>query len=144
MKPTRTWILIANGGVAGILEHTGPGHGLVRLENSWTAEPEAEFADRPGRSFKRLGPLRHGFEPHGAGGETHEAFARVLAADLSRLRQENRFDRLIICAPPSMLGSLRKHLGDPLKADITAEIPKDLMNVPAAKLPAHFSKVLAV
>ncbi len=142
MKPTKTWILIANGSGAGMVEHTGPGKGLSLLDMTWTAEPVAEFSDKPGRSFKRVGPTRHGLQS--AGVEQNEAFARTLAADLWELRSQNRFDRLVIVAPPGLLGNLRKQLPEPLKADITAEIPKDLTNVPATRLPEHLSAVLAV
>ena len=142
MRPTRTWILIANGSGAGMLEHNGPGKGLSVLDLSWTAEPVAEFSDRPGRSFKRVGPTRHGLQSHGA--DQNEAFARTLAAELWELRSQNRFDRLILCAPPALLGHLRKHLPEPLKADVTEEIPKDLTQLPATKMPSHFAAVLPV
>ena len=144
MKPIRTWILIANGSSAGVAEHTGPGRGLSMLGHKWTAETEAEYADRPGRSSKCVGPLRHSCEPHGTGNDQHEAFARMLAGELSSLRNGDGFDRLIICAPPALLGTLRKHLPDTLAQAVTAEISKDLTNIPAIKLAEHFSNVLAV
>ena len=144
MKSIRTWILIANGSSAHMAEHTGPGRGLSMLAHNWTAEPEAEHADRSGRSFKRIGPTRHGFEPHGAGNEQHEAFARLLTGKLSSLHAGNHFDRLIVCAPPALLGTLRKHMPDTLTDVVSTEIAKDLTNIPAIKLPAHFFEVLAV
>ncbi len=144
MKPIRTWILIANGSSAHMAEHTGPGRGLSMLAHKWSAEPEAEHTDRPGRSFKRVGPMRHSFEPHGAGNEQHEAFARLLADKLSGLHNGDRFDRLIVCAPPALLGTLRKHMPDALTDVVSAEIAKDLTNIPAIKLPAHFTEVLAI
>ena len=34
MKPTRTWVLIADGARARILENDGPNHGLTAIEGS--------------------------------------------------------------------------------------------------------------
>ena len=114
MKPIGTWILIANGSSAHMAEHTGPGRGLSMLAHKWSAEPETEHADRPGRSFKRVGPTRHGFEPHGAGNEQHEAFARLLAeniddAGIAALREaQAALDR----------GQASKQAGRRLEADL--------------------------
>jgi len=144
MKPIRTWILVANGVQATLVEHTGPGHGLADVGIRWTAEPAQAHRDGLGRAFDRKGSSRHRIEPHHAGAQAHEAFARRLAGDLWRLRAENRFDRLIICAPPALLGSLRKQMPTPLKADIMAEISKDLTQVPTAKLPTELAHALAV
>lgn len=145
MKPIKTWILIADSSRARIVENTGPGRGLHPLAKmSWTAPQPSEFEDDPGRSFGSAGSMRHKMEPHQGNGERSDVFARALFTDLARLKRARRFDRLILCAPPAMLGSLRKHLPDQLRSDVTAEIAKDLVQISPAKLPGHFSHVLAV
>ncbi len=145
MKPIKTWILIADANRAHIAENTGPGHGLRSLADlCWTAPQQAEFEDRPGRSFGSVGSLRHKMEPHQGNRHPGEEFARSLFADLLKQRRAGRFDRLILCAPPAMLGHLRKQLPEQLKADVTAEVAKDLVAIAPARLPEHFSHVLAI
>ena len=60
MKPTRTWIVIADGDQAKIFEHDGPGKGLravkdVQLEQEHLKASDI-MADKPGRSMSSAGP----------------------------------------------------------------------------------------
>jgi len=145
MKPIKTWILIADSSRAHIVEHRGPGRGLHPVANrSWSAPKPGEFEDDPGRSFSSAGAMRHKMEPHQGNVERGDAFARALFTDLAKLKRARQFDRLILCAPPAMLGSLRKHLPDQLTSDVTAEVAKDLVQISPAKLPGHLAHVLAV
>ncbi|MCR9139678.1 MAG: host attachment protein [Alphaproteobacteria bacterium] len=145
MKPIKTWILIADSNRAHMVENTGPGHGLRQLPDiGWSAPQQAGHKDDSGRSFNSVGSMRHKMEPNQRTGEHGEAFARAMFADLVRLKQRGGFDRLILCAPPAMLGHLRKQLPDQLKSDVTAEVAKDLTQIALARLPAHFSDVLAI
>ena len=55
MKKTVTWILIADGNQARVLEHGGPGKGLLSVKGlDWSIPPlqtQDINADRPGRSL---------------------------------------------------------------------------------------------
>lgn len=145
MKPIITWILIADSNHAHVVENTGPGHGLQRVAHqNWTAPQPVEFEDGPGRSFSSSGPLRHKMEPRRKTTEPGESFAKAIFADLMNLRRAKRFDRLILCAPPAMLGCLRKQLPDRLEPDVTVQVAKDLVHTDPLKLPRHFSHVLAI
>ncbi|MDF1774499.1 MAG: host attachment protein [Rhizobiaceae bacterium] len=145
MKPIKTWILIADASGGRIYENTGPGRGLEPVENrNWKAPKEADFADQPGRSFSSHGSARHKMEVHAGHNEPADILAKEIMEDLMQSRHKNLFERLILCAPPAMLGRLRKQLPDQLKADVTAEIAKDLVGTPPLELPGHFSDVLAV
>ncbi len=144
MKPTKTWILIANSKEAFLLENTGPGHGLRKLEGkTWSWQPGPDYSDQPGRSFDSHGQGRHKMEPH-QGGDDEVDFSKKLMGDLAGEYRKESFDRLILCAPPSMLGKLRKELPDELAQVIAAELDKDLVPIPKADLPTHFETVLAV
>ena len=145
MKPIKTWILIADGSGGRIFENTGPGRGLEPVEDrSWTAPLEADFADQPGRSFTTHGSARHKMEVHAGHHEPADVLAKDIMEELLQARRKNLFERLILCAPPAMLGRLRKQLPDQLKADVTAEIAKDLVGTAPVELPAHIADVLAV
>src|SRR3954469_364542 len=113
MKPTRTWILVADGGGARILEALGKGHGLHAISGS---ESRAENApshelgrERPGRVHESVGTTRHAIEPRR---DPHKAletlFADQLATMLGKYAAARAFDRLVILAPPAMLVDLRK------------------------------------
>src|SRR3546814_295020 len=57
MKPTRSWIVIADGAQARILENHGPGKGLVTLPAGvmqTTSSPSRDIdTDRPGRGYNQ-------------------------------------------------------------------------------------------
>ena len=145
MKPRRTWILIAGSTAARIVEHRGPGSGLSELpDKTWQAPVSAGFDDRQGRTFNSLGSSRHKMEPRNKAAPEQLQFAAQLVADLTQCLQRKLFDDLILCAAPSMLGSLRKQLTGPLKSVLRAEIAKDLNAIAVQKLAPHFEEVLAI
>src|SRR6218665_1687876 len=60
MKPTVTWIVIADGNEAKIFEHRGPGKGLQAVPDMHFEQAPLKaseiMADKPGRSFSSAGP----------------------------------------------------------------------------------------
>ena len=145
MKPIRTWILIANNGRARIVENVGPGKGLHQPPGkTHTAEAASEFPDQPGRTFSRFGTGRSKMEHHQKRQTPRDGFAGELIDELIKSRRSDLFDRLIICAPPPMLGQMRELLPDELKSDLVAELPKDLTHISTHNLSDHFANFLAV
>jgi protein required for attachment to host cells len=142
MKATRTWILIADGARARILESTGKGHDVHAVQScdfSNETPPSRELgSDRPGRVVESHGATRHAIEPRydlHRGLET--LFAHQLADILGQRLSEGSFDRLVIVAAPAMLGDLRKSLSAPLREKVVAEIAKDLTKVPNHEIMRH-------
>ena len=140
MKPTITWILLAGGSHAKILQNEGPGRGVRAVNGAlWEqqlARSQDVNADRPGRSFDRMGEQRHGMEPTSDPKRLQEsAFLNEVCGNLSQAEQAGRFDRLVLVAEPRALGMLRKQLGNGPKAKIYAELDKDLTRVPPRELP---------
>jgi protein required for attachment to host cells len=86
-------------------------------------EPVEDIA--PGRRPAKSGKKRGGLYavPQDDDGE---AFLRQAAAWLEESLRGNRFDRLIIVAPPHILGRLRKLLSVQVHGRIAAELSKDL------------------
>ena len=147
MKPVITWILIADGARARILENAGPGQGLGEVTEFSQPPLRARdiMADRPGRSFDTTGKGRSAMEPPTDPVEKREAdFARSLADALEQKRRAGAFDRLILIAAPTALGDLRKALPEQLKRLVYAELAKDLTKVPNDEMPKHLEDVLAV
>ncbi|MCB1518662.1 MAG: host attachment protein [Hyphomicrobiaceae bacterium] len=149
MKSTKTWILLADGNRARIVEFDGPANGLredAGLQFAQVPMKAGEMqTDRPGRSFASAGYGRAAMAPHTDPVEKREAdFTANLAATLDEKLRQNAFDRLIIAAAPKALGNLRKALSARVNEVVYAEIAKDLLNVPSDKLATHFEDVLAV
>lgn len=149
MKPTRSWIVIADGAQARILENHGPGKGLVRVPGEAmhkTPRPSRDIdADRPGRSHDRMGPGRHAMEPPtDAHREEKRRFADLLAEHLNTAALNGVYDRLILVAAPKTLGDLRQALDKQAVAKLDGELPKDLTQVPDHELPGHLGEVIAL
>jgi len=149
MKKTITWILIADGNQARVLENGGPGKGLSSVKGLDWSIPALQSqdinADRPGRSFSSVGPGRSAMEPRTDPVDHREAeFARSVAAVLDEKAKAGAFDRLVIAAAPVTLGNLRKVMSDHVRKTVVAELDKDLTNVPTPKLDRHFDGIIAV
>jgi protein required for attachment to host cells len=90
--------------------------------------------DRPGR---RAGgdssTIRSAVEDTDWHQLAEDRFASDIADALYRSAHANQFERLIIVAPPKVLGSLRKALHKQVIERIEAEVPKELasMSVPS-------------
>ena len=149
MKKKITWILVGDGSKATVLRSEGWGSGLTPVlhgENPAGAKPTRELgADRPGRGHNRTGTGRHGLEPR-VEWQEHEKhqFARRLADILDDAVKARKFDRLVLVAPPKVLGDLRTALGEPTRRRVTAEIDKDLTHLPVPQLVEQLAKVTPV
>ncbi|QYO75436.1 host attachment protein [Devosia salina] len=149
MKKTVTWILIADGTQARVLEHSGPGKGLATVKGlDWSIPPlqtQDINADRPGRSFSSVGPGRSAMEPKTDPADHREAeFVRSVAGILDEKAKSGAFDRLVIAAAPIALGNLRKAMSEHVKKTVVAELNKDLTNVPTPQLDRHLDGIIAV
>ena len=149
MKPIVTWIVVADGGRMRIFENDGPGKGLAQVkglavEDEHLTDQDIE-ADRPGRSFASVGHGRSAIEPHTDPVEFREtAFAGRIAHLLDAKLAAGAFDRLIIAAAPTALGSLRAALSEAVGKTVTGELPKDLTKTPTNDLASHFDGLIAL
>ncbi len=143
MKATKTWILIANGKTARVLENAGPGKGLHALAGKvWHAPQKDAFESEQGMTNNSVGRSKHRMAPHNAPDKEESAFAEDIAARLSQAHAAGKFDDLVLTAAPQMLGLLRPLLDAPLRASVIAELPKDLVKTPETDLQCHFDDVL--
>jgi protein required for attachment to host cells len=147
----KTWILVAHEAGARVFENRGPGKGLELLET--IEHPEGRLrdrdidADRPGRSFRK-----DSGDPHRAamsrGEGPHDRavadFARALADKLQHGRVTNQYERLVLVAPPLLLGLLRSTLDGPTAQIVVGSVDKDLARSKEAELIKHLGEVIAV
>ena len=149
MKPTRTWILICDAARARTFLNLGPNTGL-ELIGGMTMETEHHRAreigaDKPGRSFESVGMARHAISPRSDPERLEEQrFAASLVSRLDKEAEHASFDKLVLVAPPTMLGDLRAALTPRLAQRVVATLDKDLTKFPVVKLAGHLSEVLPV
>lgn len=149
MRPTITWVVIADGSEARFFANRGPGKGLEALSPESVAidlQRTGEImADRPGRSFDSAGQGRHAMAPPSdAKDEQKKNFLKAVAEGLNAAALAGQFDDLVIAAPPKALGELRKDLDPHALERLRGELHKDLVNTPEQELAPHFTDVLAL
>jgi len=147
MKARKTWILVADGARARIVQNDGPGKGLsAALNHEFAAShaPSRDYgSDKPGRGQGGGGGATHAksakadwhtFEKH--------LFATEMAKELENAHAKNAFDSLVLVAPPKTLGDLRKAINGKVKDAVTAEIGKDLTHLTINELGDHLGNAI--
>lgn len=144
-KKRTTWVLVCDGARGRVFVNRGRGTGLEEVE---TAEHEDArrrtrelLTDRPGRSFESVGEARHAMAPST---DWHrfekEHFAKEMAAIINAAAVADKFDRLVLVAPPRALGDLRAALNAQAADRVAGEIGKDLTNVALHDLGGHLGE----
>lgn len=147
--PTTTWILIADAAHGKVFETIGLGNRLApvpsfQFEQDIPAAHDLE-RDRPPRSYDSVGDSRHAMEPRSdPRRKLKRAFAEMLAERLDAAVRSGVFDRLVVVAPPAMLGDLRDCFTRQVQDRIVAELPRDLVKLPPHELRANLADVIAV
>ncbi len=100
-------------------------------------------ADRPGRVQDRGGPGRHAMAVEETSKEREAAnFARTLADELQRRRNDGLFNQLVLVAEPGFLGLLRQALDAPTQKLVIGEVKKNLTGRRAEELYPHLGEHL--
>ncbi|MGE5147149.1 MAG: host attachment protein [Candidatus Eiseniibacteriota bacterium] len=149
MKKTRTWILIADGARARILQSEGWGTGLTPVPGQAReiANPPTrdQVSDRPGHVQESANSARHAIAPR-TDWHRYEKhlFAGALADIVNRASLDKAFDRLVLVAPPHTLGDLRQALDKQARKRVAAELDKDLTHLSLDELQAQLEKIVPV
>lgn len=134
-----TWILVGDGRKALMLRNDGtpqkPSLNVIDVlkdgDNPRTSE---QGTDRPGRVMQTGVGGRSSVEQTDWHDIAEERFAATVAAKLNSAAMENRFEKLILVAPPNSLAALRKNLDAKTTQRIVAEIDKDLTKHPVPEI----------
>lgn len=149
MKTKTTWILIADGASARVLEHTPKGLNAVpdmnfsqeplRAQDIETDRSRGTYSGSSARGFGQ-----GGYDPQTDPVDKREAdFVKGVIDHLEKAHYAKAFDRLVIAAPAQALGDIRGKMSKQLKETVVAELSKDLTNIPPPDLPRHFEDILA-
>lgn len=140
-----TWIAIADGARARFFSYQGVNaplkpEGVLDHIN----EPTRELVtNKRGRVFHSADGTRaamaHPSDPHE---QEKRNFAREVAESLNARAGE--IERLILIAPPKMLGELRQLLSARIQEKVSDELDKDLTNIPDDAIAAHLQYVLHI
>ena len=139
MKPRKTWVLVADGARARILESNGSGGGLssaLNFDFAMSHAPSRDFgSDKPGRGQGAGGMTQHAKLPR-VDWHTYEKhlFAKELAKALEEALRRSAFDDLVLVAPPKALGELRLALANDVMSRVKTEIGKDLTHLSVPEL----------
>lgn len=144
-KKDTTWVLVADGRRARVLASKGAGQGfdLVAERETRLERSHDLGTDRPGRAYESGTTGRHAIEPRvDFHREQKVAFVRTLVDLLSEGLKGDRFQKLVLVAPPAALGDLRRLMDDPLRKRVSAEVDKDLTKIELHDLPDHLRDVV--
>jgi protein required for attachment to host cells len=148
MDRQRTWYVVADGGRARIVQKRDRQGDrqeafdtLLDLVSADLHRATHELGtERPGRTRESATSARHAVQPRQ---DLHRAekqnFVHEVAAVLNEANTRDEFDALVLVAPAHALGDLRQALDAPTQRKITAQLQKDLTNVPNADLAEHLA-----
>jgi protein required for attachment to host cells len=132
----RIWVVVADEGIARVLERPGQDADLMEVETLTDAAAHADRADLRRDAYGKRGgggDNRMGGNATSSAGEDEKRleaarFARRLADRLSEARRQQRFDSLKLAAPPRFLGELRQALDAQTAEVVIEEVDKDLIH----------------
>ncbi|MGE0621095.1 MAG: host attachment protein [Pseudomonadales bacterium] len=100
-------------------------------------------ANRGGRAFDSVGGGRHAMEKHETPHEhAVKAFAGRIVERLEQARTGNLLEKLVVIAPPRMLGYLREHFSDALEDRVACSIHKELTRETPARIADYLPRTL--
>jgi len=134
-----TWILVGDGRKALMLRNDGtPQHPSLNvldvLKDGDNPPTHVQGADRPGRVVQSNPSARSAVEQTDWHEIAEERFAASVAQKLNAAADGNRFEKLILVAPPNTLAALRKTLDPKTAQRIVAEVNKDLTKHPVPEI----------
>ncbi|MFP1644981.1 baeRF12 domain-containing protein [Pontitalea aquivivens] len=137
LLPKGAWVVVADGEKALVLENTGvPGAPRLAMIARDEADPVIIASDRPGRVHEAAQgeARRSAMEMPDYARLTAERFAGDLVDMLRDRLRRGKFDKVVLVAPPQVLGALRDEMDEGLARHVLAEVHKTLTNHPVPKI----------
>lgn len=132
------WVLVADGEKGLILRNEGdrqyPNLEVVREMEQENPPTREQGSDRPGRMPDGPGVHRSAVDDTDWHRMAKERFAEEMAGRLYKMAHRGDFEKLILVAPPLVLGALRKQLHKEVESRVTGEVPKTLTNHPVYEI----------
>lgn len=132
------WVVVCDGGKALILENQGD-EKFPNLRTHMTYEHDAPKTneagtDRPGRVQESATTSRSAVEQTDWHDQAEQDFLKTLAGHLDKALERGDVKSMIIVAAPRALGMIRPHYSHALKDAVSAEVSKDMVNMPVYEI----------
>lgn len=142
--PHDSYVLVADGRKMLFFRNEGdtdyPNLQVVTATEQKNPKTAEQGADEPGRTFSSSGTMGYRTGGPSAYSDTdfhtleETRFAEDAAAMLKNRALSGDYEQLLIVAPPSTLGDLRKHYHKEVERRLIGEIAKDLTNHPVDQI----------
>ena len=135
-------LVVADSHKAKIFEKTGKKKCNLNLVCELEADLDSNH-EKLGRSFNRIGPLRHAIEPNTDRRQVEKhKFAEKIMHTLEELEKEKRYDGLVLLASYKILEQIGKTINHQLKQKISHKLAKNLSNLTDGELKEYLDKNL--
>lgn len=129
---TGTWVLVADGEKALFLENVGepgaPALEVRRMKEQENPPTRDQGTASPGRVQSSATTSSHAYEETDWHRLEKERFAQDLAETLRNMARADRYQQIVVVAPPFVLGELRTAWDNEVQSRVIAEIDKTLTN----------------
>ena len=132
------WVMVGDGEKALFFRNEGdatyPNLEVVDVLEQDNPKTSDQGTDRPGRSFSSVGARRSAMQETNWHKLEKHRFAKEIADVLYSAAHRGQYSKLVIAAPPMIMGDLRKALHKEVSDKVVAEVSKDLTNLPANEI----------
>jgi protein required for attachment to host cells len=132
------WVVVADGEKALFLRNEGdseyPNLQVMREMNEENPRTNGEGDEKPGRNFDGANGNKSAFEESDWHRMGKERFADDIAEKLYLLAHRGKFQKIVLVAPPVVLGEMRKVLHKEVSERVVGEVPKTLTNHPVPEI----------
>ena len=125
----RKMLMLRNRGDA-----TYPNLQMESVEEQVNPAHRDQGTDRPGRTHSSTGTARSAMEEVDFHQLEEDRFAADAGALLQKRALANEYESLIVVAPPTTLGELRKHYHKEVERRLSGELAKDLASHPISEI----------
>lgn len=132
------WVMVGDGEKALFFRNEGdathPHLQVMDVLEQDNPKSSDQGTDRPGRAFSSVGGHRSAMQETNWHKLEKHRFAKQIADVLYTAAHKGQYSKLVIAAPPMIMGDLRKAMHKEVTDKIVAEISKDLTNMPPDKI----------
>src|SRR5690349_10871565 len=128
------WVMVGDGEKALFFRNEGdaayPNLEVVDVLRHENPPSREQGTDRHGRAHSSAGTARSAMQETNWHKLEKHRFAKEIADTLYHAAHKGRYKKLILTAPPMIMGDLRKALHKEVAERVVAEVSKDLTNMP--------------
>ena len=132
------WVMVGDGEKALFFRNEGdathPNLEVVNVMEQDNPRSSEQGTDRPGRAFSSMGSRRSAMQETNWHKLEKHRFAKEIADTLYTAAHKGQYSKLVIAAPPMIMGDIRKALHKEVSDKVVAEVSKDLTNMPAHEI----------